>query len=394
MIAIHAILILGSLLLPTTLLASPSIVNRAINALENKDFTQAQMLIDQAIEAHTVNEQASTWYYRGVIYEALLRDNVAKEEAAEFLALALASYQQALALAPATSQYHSFAQININGLWAYYLDRGRRYYKQEAFERAIDQFDICKKIKPEDPYAYLYTGIAAHQDERYELALHNYEQYLKVGGDSPAVHRGLANITADCLKDTDKALATLDQALLRYPLDNDLLQAQMQLYMRHDGAEEKERLLKEQIAAAPLEATFPYHLGYLYERWGQLQKALEYYQKAASLATDKVEPVLQQGIVYYNQAVQVLDKIADMSEEEFQQVGTTFIKTFQEHLKQALPYFEKANAIKARDVFILKHLCEAYLRLNMLTKANKTERCLRKIEAQRLRTKIFSDLEQ
>lgn len=72
------------------------------------------------------------------------------------------------------SQYHSFAQINLNKLWAYSLDRGRRYYQQEAFESAIQQLKYCKKIVPTHLGAYLYTAIAVYQAEEHDLVLHNH----------------------------------------------------------------------------------------------------------------------------------------------------------------------------------------------------------------------------
>ncbi|MEL6358517.1 MAG: hypothetical protein AAFQ01_01090, partial [Bacteroidota bacterium] len=110
---------LGAALWASSLQAKPSLLKQAIQAFEKDDFAQAQTLIDQATDQTTAPGQA--WYYRGAIYEKLLRDQITGEKAPELLETTLAAYRQALALIPAPSQYHSFVQINLENLWAYYV---------------------------------------------------------------------------------------------------------------------------------------------------------------------------------------------------------------------------------------------------------------------------------
>ena len=368
------------LLLASCLLALPSAVKQAVRAYEQQEWPQAQALIDEATAASAPTaELPSAWYYRGVIYERRLRNGIATEEATALLAQALAAYRQVLALAPAASQYHSFAQINLNGLWEYYLDRGVRYYRQEAFERAMAQFDVCRGIKPQDPSAYLYAGTAAHQQEQCELALHYYEQYLKLGGNSPAAYRAVADLTATFLKKPLQALATLEKALLQHPFSNDLLYAQLQLYVSLGRAEEKERLLTEQMAAAPSAAAYPYQLGYLYERQAQPDRALACYRQAAALAPNEAAPVRQQGAVLYDEAVRLLNEVAAMPEEAFQEVGKERMEQFRAQLRLALPCLERARKLQPRDVWVLQRLQTIYRRLDMPRKRQRTEQRLRKI---------------
>lgn len=371
---------LWSLLWAATLQAKPSLVKQAIAAFEKEAFAQAKAHIDQAMDEETTQAQGGAWYYRGVIYEKLLRDQVATEEAPQLFEATLAAYHKALALTPAaTSQYHSFTQINLNGLWAYYLDRGRRYYRQEAFENAIQQFNYCQQIKPEEPWAYLYTAIAAHQEGHYELALTNYEHYLEKASTAPAaVFRGLAHLTAGLHKDPQEALKILEQALLQYPFDNNLLYEQLQLYTALGQVEALQKLLHQKIATAPHEAAFYYQLGYWYEQQGQEEPALEHYQKAAERVLKRIEPIRQQGIVHYNQAAQLTQAIKEMPNETFQELGTEQIKQLRTYLEQAFSCFKQANKINPRDPFTLKHLQNIYVRLRRPDQADKIARLLRK----------------
>ncbi len=372
-------LALWGVLCAMPLWANPALVRQAIVAFEEDKFFEAKTYIDRALEDPPTQVRGSAWYYRGVIYEKLLREQIATEEASLLFEETLNAYQKVLALTPAASQYHSFAQINLNGLWAYHLDRGRRYYKQEAFESAIQQFKYCKKIMPSHPDAYLYTAIAAHQEGENDLALHNYTHYLELGAVAPAAaYRGLAHLTAYPLKFPQKALIILEEALLQYPFDNDLLYDQLQLYTALDQVDVNQKLLQKQVAAISYEAAPHYQLGYWYEQQGQWQQALEQYKKAAELAPNRVELVLQQGIVHYNQAVQVSQEITKMAEEKFQQVGAKRIKKLENCLEQALPFFEQANKLSPRDPFILKHLQRIYRHLRKPVPLKKIERRLRK----------------
>jgi tetratricopeptide (TPR) repeat protein len=359
--------------------AKTSIVKQSIAAFEREALSEARACIDKAMEETTHQTQGDAWYYRGVIYEKILRDQVATEEADQLFEETLNAYRKALTLTSQASQYHSFARINLDRLWMYYLNRGRRYYKQEAFGNAVQQFRYCKEIIPHHPDAYLYTAIAAHQAGEYDLALHNYTHYLELGvAASAVVYRGLAHLTAYPLKAPEKALKILETALSQYPFDNDLLYEQVQIYTALGQSEEKQELVKKQIAATPSKAAIHYQLGYWYEQQGHWREALKQYQKAAELAPNSAEPVRQQGMVHYNQAVQNRQEITAMNEEEFQQVGAERIEILENHLRQALPCFEQANKKSPRDPLILKHLQIIYRRLHKPTQAKRTERCLRK----------------
>ena len=369
----------GMLWAASPLRAKSYLVKQAMVAFEKEELSEAKKYIDTAIEEATTQAQGSVWYYRGVIYEKLLRNQVAKKEASQLFEETLNAYLKAITLTPKASQYHSFAQINLNRLWMYYLDRGGRYYRQKAFESAIQQFEYCKQIIPSNPCAYLYTAIAAHQEEKYDLALHNYTYYLTSGVEVPAaVYRGVVHLTAHVLKDAKKAIEILEQALFQHPFDNDLLHEQIQIYTSLNQVEAQIELMQKQVVTSSNEAAMRYQLGYWYEQHKQWEKALEQYQKATELIPNRIEPVRQQGIVYYNQAARLTCEIMATSEEHFEQVGVKQLKKLKDNLSQALTYFAQAIKLSPRDAFILKHLRIIYRYLHRPNLVKKIERRLYK----------------
>lgn len=357
--------------------AKPSLLRQAIQAFEKDDLAQAQTLIDRV-----TNDKATsgkTWYYRGTIYEKLLRSQLATEEAAELFEKTLAAYHQALALTPDPSQYHSFAQVNLNNLWAYYLDRGRRYYRQENFDKALEQWKYCGKIKVDEPCVVLYTAIAMHQNEGYAQARQYYTQYLAQTKVSPAaVYRALAHLTTQLDKSPQKGLQVIAEALSQHPFDHDLLYEQLALYQKMEQVEDLQQQLTQKIAATPHKAAYYYQLGYWYEEEEQVKEALQQYQKAAELAPGNIAPVRQQGIVHYNQAALLTQEIQEMPDEEFQEKGLILREKITSALEKSLLYLEQARQLQPRDAVTLKHLYILYTRLQKPTQTIKIERTLHK----------------
>lgn len=363
-------LALGAALWALPLQAKPSLLKQAIQAFDQDDWAQAQVLIDQATSSEEA--QGKTWYYRGAIYEKLLRNEITSEEAPQRLEKTLAAYRQALAMTLVPSQYHSFAQINLNNLWTYYLDRGRRYYRQENFEKAIEQWQYCEQIKAEAPCVSLYTAIASHQNEQYVLARQHYTQYLTQSKVAPAeVYRALAHLTAELEKNPQKGLQIIAEALPHYPFDHDLLYEQQALYQTLEQLDILKQQLEKKKGRSQQKAATYYQLGCWYELQGQTQEALQQYKKATKLAPSQVAPIRQQGIVYYNQAAQLTKKIQEMPDEEFQEKGRELKKDITRALEQALPCLEQARRLQPRDTLILKHLQTLYIRLQKPAQAAK-----------------------
>lgn len=377
--AARAFLMLFILLHPTVLGARPRSITQAITALEQGDAPQAQALIDQATQEPSLQNLPCTWYYRGVIYEKLLREQITTEQAANCLKHTLAAYRKVLALTSRYTQYHSFAKANLYGLWAYYLDWGRRSYRREAFEDAITQLAIARDIRPQDPRAYLYIGVAAHQNADYDLAWSNYEQYLALGAKDPAVYRGMACIAFTQHHNPVQARAILAQALTQYPWDHGLLQEQVEQHKALGSMADWMSALQQQIVEAPRKAIYPYYLGYVCEQQGEYLKALEYYQKASKLAPREAALWQQQGLMHYQQAAESAQRINEMPPEAFQQVGRVHLSVYKEHLNQAKRCLKKASALQPYSLLLLECLRHVYDRLQMPASAKAVQQRMRRL---------------
>lgn len=374
------ILALVAISITPPLFGLPASAKQAIQAFDQQEFEKAQTLVDELLQDARYQKQASTWYYRGAIYDQLMRKNITSDSAPNYLEEALKSYQKAMDLSKKRSQYHSFAQINLQGLWTYYLNRGVQYYKVEAFEEAMEQLSICNLINDNAPYTLLYTAITAQQAEKYETALQHYEKYIQYGHAEPAVYRAFANLTANHFKNTEGAFEILQQGVQQYPWDIDLLVENYELLTQTEQLETWQTQLLAQLKEIHTNPIFYYQLAYLYTQTDECEKAIVHYQKAFELAPRQLEPIVQLAKLYHNQGAIIINNIADMDEEVFQQTGKEIIEEANEYLEKSLHYFKIAHKLSPKSLPILKSIHTLYTRLDKTDKASQIARKMKQIK--------------
>jgi len=361
----------------SSVLGLPTGLKQALQAFDQQDFEKAQITIDQLLEEPQYQQQPSSWYYKGVIYDQLMRKHITSDSAGIYLDRNLEAYRKTLVISHKHTQYHSFANINIERLWAYYLNRGVQYYKVEAFDEALEQFAICQKIYNDHPYMLLYTAIAAHQAEKYETALGYYEKYIKIGSAAPAVYRAFANLTANYLKNTTGAYEMLQNAMNQYPWDINLLEEYYQLLLETNQLANTQQKLQTELAGMPHNPSIYYQLAYLYTQENNHEEAVAHYKKVLELLPRHIETILQLGKSYYNQAAQLTQQMTDMPEEDFQQHGKEILEKMNENLEVSLNYLQQANKLLPNNLEIMKLMHTLYTRLN---KGDQADQLVRKIK--------------
>ncbi|MGI2262289.1 tetratricopeptide repeat protein [Candidatus Cardinium hertigii] len=278
--------------------------NNSDGAASLSNAQQAQLAIDGAIKDSKLASHPATWYYRGVIYDRLLREHIASREGPSLLDEALAAYVQAQQLSLSKhKQFHSFALSNLTALWSYFLNRGIGYYRQESFDQAIDQFAICRRILPKEATPLLYMAVVYHSHDQPEEALRYYQDYLKVQGPQFAVLRAMAAIHYHKLKNFDTAIAILNEALLQLPFNNELLEETCSIYEAAGKVDGYVDGLAVGLQNKELHAYYAY--AYLLEYLGRIEEAVFYYQQVLKDHPHQYDALRQMGFLFYNKAIKL-----------------------------------------------------------------------------------------
>jgi tetratricopeptide (TPR) repeat protein len=181
------------------------------------------------------------------------------------------AYQRASEVGPEDiSLLRSFAE--------FLAQQGRLEEAEATLQRAID-------IRPEDPSLWRSFGDVASQQNRLEESKAAYREAVSLDPSDPRAWMSLGDIL-DRQEQTDEAEAAYRQALDLSPKNDGLLHLLGRKMELHGRLEDAESVYRHSLALEE-RATTRHDLGAVLEMRGQLQEALEEYQKAAEMQPDR-----------------------------------------------------------------------------------------------------------
>ncbi|MDH5301839.1 MAG: tetratricopeptide repeat protein [Gammaproteobacteria bacterium] len=179
---------------------------------------------------------------------------------------AMESYKAALQIAPE----HHLAHYNL----------GILYLKQKKWPLARAEFEITKRIAPNDSRNYFNLGRAAFGEEDYVGALDYYRKALELeDGQYPKAIFNMA-ITYRAMNDYKQAIKHYQKAVEMQPDYFDAWNNLGIAYLKLDNNEEAIKALTEALKIDPENASAWYVLGRAYSRLEDKPKAIDAYENA------------------------------------------------------------------------------------------------------------------
>lgn len=168
-----------------------------------------------------------------------------------------------------------------------YKNRGKWYFekqgeilenpqeKKEAYEKALADFNVLVKLKPNDHEGHLSRGNALYKLERYPEAIAEYTKSTQLKGDYMDAWNGLSRTQ------TDAMIA---------------VKGKVDLEMYKGGLQSFQRM----IAMEPNNAQNYYSRGILHRKAGRASEAIKDYNKALQLNPDYYEALSNRGNAYFD----------------------------------------------------------------------------------------------
>ena len=173
------------------------------------------------------------------------------------------------------------------------------------------------------------------------------------------------------LGDSTMAEKVLQEGFQKFPKDNTIIVELINYYISIDNAAAALNYLDLAKKQEPENAAYYFAEGTLYERIEELEKAKEAYRKSLELDPDFFDVNFNMGVMYYNEAVLMLEKANEIM--EVAQYEKARDEAF-EVLKKSIPYLEKCHSINPDDNNTMETLRILYYRLGIedkLTEMNK-----------------------
>ena len=364
---------------------------------ETPDFSAARAAIEEAIAAEPT---AETYYWAGMIgYQELAQENynqmlgkgvhqdIAGKAVEESYAYWLKADELASALVPNKKgdlvpadpkvrsniskkmlEYYKNQELVKYGI---YLNEQRDFANAyEAFKMHIDIPELAMmqdaKLQKEMPrdtiyqqYKY-YAGIFAVQSEKHPEAIAILSEMKDGDYEAISVNQFLYQEYV-AMNDTANFVATLQNAIARFPQESWFLQNLINYYIFSGQEQTAVDYLAQAIEREPNVAQYHLIKGNLDENLGHYEDALKDFDNALAVDPTLADAMAGKGRVYYNQAVKLNEEAAMISDNKAYKKA---LDEMNEVFRKSLPFFEKAHEMAPEERSYIQVLKGLYYRFN------------------------------
>lgn len=363
--------------------------SKAEIALTQGKLDIAKAEIDEAFKIDNkgkVTGAAKNWFTKGKIYKALylddstaFKDLVDKEEA---LKVTMEAFKKVKAMEKESSSYVIFTDQEVNVLYGTIVNKGAEAYNEDDLEGAYKIFMTVLIVQPGDTTALMYGGYAAQQAEMYDEAIACFQTLADNGDANIDAYKSMIYLYRTEKEDMESVLRVVDQGLEAFPQNSLLTQEKITSLIIMEREEEAKAELETAINDDPTNSLYYYFLGYLYDSQEDTDNAMEQYKKAIELNPEYYEANYNLGVVYYNEAREIISELNAMTLADWEKKEVEYTDRAAKYFREALPYFEKAVEINDEELQLLETLAGVYLRLRMTEKGEALDKKIKALTGQ------------
>lgn len=344
-------------------------VTSALSFIDQGLLDKAKESLDQALVNEKSKDNPKTYYAKGRLCQAVFKSENPKfrEFYANPLEDALAAFEKALQLDPKGAIKK---QMSLNSTYLSlgndFISQAIQKYEAKDYEGAFYSFENNIKVASSDIYVgaadtgiYYNAGLAAFNGKMYEKAIPYFQKCADLKYEGTMPHLLIYN-SYTALKDTAKAESTLQKVFELYPDDKDVVMQLVDFYINNNKLDRAFEYINMAKEKNPNDYTLWWAEGVIHMRKDNYEDAIRVLTRSVEIKGDEFNTQFNLGVSYYNKAVGMFQKANDiMDVNKYNAAVEEANKVF----VQAIPYFEKANQLKADDVDTMKNLKELYFRL-------------------------------
>jgi tetratricopeptide (TPR) repeat protein len=369
-------LLLAVICMSTGLFAQKGKVTSAMSFIEQGTLDKAKEALDQAMTDPKTMNWFNTYFAKGKLCQAVYKSDNPKFKSfyTDPLGEAYVAYEKAMELdAKGGTKKRIITGMVYNGLALDLYSQGGNQFDAKDYAGALKSFETQIKITESDKYVgvtdtgmYYNAGLAAANAGKHQEAIKYFEkcaemQYLGV---SPYFQISQSYLE---MGDTLKAESLLTSLPEKFPGNKNITLQLIDLYIKAGKNDEALKHLAIAKADDPTNYSLHFAEGIIYLNQNKFDEAIADLTKSVELKSDLYDSQYGLGAAYINKASDMFVKANDiMDVVKYNAAIDEAMKVF----AQALPYMEKANELKANDVYAMRSLKELYYRLKMTDKYN------------------------
>ena len=387
-----SITLIAFMIIATSIFAQRGKVTSALSYKEAGELTKAWEAIQEATDYD--NEKATksldwprTWEVKGGILQEIFR--MGKHEILENpLFESLEAYKKAIELDDKARFSKSlvvaltFLQTDLTNFAITSFEKEKYDIAMQCFEKymEISNISIMNSSGEEviDTAIIYNAGLSAFKDKNYTKAVDYFEKSAKYNYNSASSYH-FAFQSSQAIGDTLTSINFLKEGFEKNPDSEVLIVELINYYIGTGNADDAITYLDKAIGQNPDNVTFYTAKGSSLEKMGKEDRAIEVYREAIKKDSTAFTPYYNLGVIFFNRGVNVMNEATQLppsANQEYEQK----LDEGKVHLREALPYFEKAYALNNNEIAILESLRLIYYRLQMNDKYDETSKMIQEIK--------------
>jgi tetratricopeptide (TPR) repeat protein len=243
-------------------------------------------------------------------------------------------------------------------------------YEEDDMELSYEFFSLAADLDPKDTSIVFNAGYTANMigntegSKRYFTHLLDIEEYNKLNA-----YYFLIQIASAEENNPEEAYRLAKEARELYPEDKGLAEFEIQLLLQLDKMDEAMASIEEALKTDPDNAAIRLRYGYLKEKSGDMEGALEEYKRTVEADAEFFEGNYYAGAIYLDKARNIITEVNNLSDDEWEEKSDTMLAEADSLYEEALPYFTKASELQPDNTDIMEILFQMHTRLKNEEKA-------------------------
>lgn len=343
-----------------TVFAQGVAILNAVTYREQGDLVQAKTFIDKAVVHEKTGTNPKAWYYRGLIYLDLA--NAAKPEGVDGYKVAAESWKKVAELDKPNGEWIKEVEKQKHNLWVGLLNTGVTKGKEEKYQEAYQYYEMAHSMKTESDtayhYAYDYAKDLAFRSKNYT----QLKKYYLIDAETTKKPEIFTNLSFIYQNENapEKALDIIQKGRAKFPNDSKLMNEEINLYISLKRIDEAQKKIEEAVKLDPNNVGLLFNLGTIYDKKGDDEKALEFYNKAIALEPNNYDANFNMGAYYFNKGVKANDVVNKMTMKDYTAKGKQKETERDNLLKKGLSYFDKCKTINSNDPNLKEPMSASY----------------------------------
>jgi tetratricopeptide (TPR) repeat protein len=154
-----------------------------------------------------------------------------------------------------------------------------------------------------------------------------------------------------------------------YPEDKGLAEFEIQLLLQLDKMDEAMTSIESALQNDPDNPAIRLRYGYLKEKSGDMDGALDEYKKTVQADPEFFEGNYYAGAIYLDKARNIITEVNNLSDDEWEDKSGDMLAEADNLYEEALPYFTRASELQPDNTDIMEILFQIHTRLKNEEKA-------------------------